>query len=171
MSIGKIFTIGLLLFSIYSAISVLDPKARKLTIEDVKVPTGKSEIYKKIITEEQNKKKSYDERNLKRAITKENKKQENNVISKDTLVIKIDTFFIQNDNLIADMYLYNNSKDNMKYNAIVIDCVGFEDGKAVDRFSWKSEINLKPKEVILVKNINLGYATARSISKIRCKIR
>ena len=166
---GKLITIALLLATIYSGFTIMLPGHKKASIKDVIVMKDKVETYNKIIKEVTSDKREFDKKHTAEKKVKTEKK-DNLVFTKNkNIILKIKKYSILNDNLISDMYVYNRSNNKIS-KKIEIKCFAYQDNQKVDLMSWIGNINLKPEEVILLKDMNFGYVTANGFDKLDCVI-
>lgn len=87
-----------------------------------------------------------------------------------TIKSKIKNYFIKDDNLFVDLLLYNNDKSNIS-GKVNIKCSLFDiNNKESDIFYWSTDISVKSKEAILLKEINFGYAIQKENKNIWCYV-
>jgi len=166
MTAGKIVTIFLLLGLIYSAFSIMDPSHKKLSVNDIVIPKTQKENYEKIIKEVTQSKIDYEEKKKE----KEKIETQKTVLSKKSnIVFKLKKYIIIKDHMLIDAYIYNPNHKTINQR-ISVSCTGYEDNVAVDKFIWTKDLNIKPKKVLLIEDMDFGYVTADAITSLKCLI-
>jgi hypothetical protein len=144
-------------------------------LEDViKIPKGQKKEYVKIMKELQ----IY---NLSPSLNKNLRKTSshfsgNNKIL-NNIVLKVKNYKIQKDKIFIDMYFYNNSeKQKIMLKKMPFSCSFFDNnGIVIDILEKDIPMILNPKEIILVKNIELNLSNKiknniNSLKQIECEI-
>ncbi|MFL1706569.1 hypothetical protein ACHJH3_06135 [Campylobacter sp. MOP7] len=90
--------------------------------------------------------------------------------SKHYIMLQVAGYMVQNNNLIADIKLYNTKEQNV-HERIEIQCNSLnEANEPTDTFLWSGTVKLPSKKVVILKSADFGYVNTQSMAKLECQI-
>lgn len=91
-----------------------------------------------------------------------------NKIQHEYLKTNVKSFAIKNENLIANILVFNNTEGDIA-GFSKIQCTAYDAyNRPVDQFKWTGNLEIKAKKAILLKNTNMGYASLVNTNDIWC---
>lgn len=95
------------------------------------------------------------------------------VVPKNTerIMIKVENYLVQNNHLVVDLMLYNNTGNEI-YERLEVICKGVDHSlQPTDVFAWGGSVKIPAKKVVRLKGADFGYVNTQSLANIQCAIK